>query len=1089
MQTDPDAARIAIIGMSCRVPDANDADEFWSNIASGRESMRALSEDELLERGVPRALLENPDYVRCASSLERVDLFDADFFAVSAAEAEIMDPQQRLFLECSYHALENAGYASERYRGTVGVFAGCAMSHYLLDNLRARDGRNVLRNPGVLQGNDKDFLTATVSHRLNLRGPCVSINTACSTSLVAVVRACQSLLSFECDLAMAGGARIALPHAVGYRYKQGGIFSPDGKCRPFDAKATGTVFGDGAGVVVLKRLDAARADGDTIHAVIVGSAVNNDGHAKVGFAAPALKGQTNVIREALEFGDIDPESVGYVEAHGTGTATGDPIEIAALSEAFHGRTRRRQFCAVGSVKSNIGHLVNAAGIAGLIKAVQALRHRRLPPSLHFEQPNPQIDFTTSPFYVNTTLADWPRNPGQPRRAGVSSFGIGGSNAHVVLEEAPPADSGRRGRRWQLLTLSGKSESAVFEQAARLADCLQRDVDLSLEDVAYTLHVGRGEHPYRSFLVCADRDAAISGLRHLRCSRVEARLPAAQLNSAADAPRDLEKLGTLWQAGAEVDWAEFHAGKRHRRVPLPAYPFERKRYWIDGHKSPAGAHFKARAGSHLSRESHIDRWFYQRVWKDASRARDITANAVARKSYIVFEDSCGLGERLSRRLADEGHEIVRVRFGEGFARQGDGFVVNPASLEDYGRLLSSLPHKGSSSWTIVHCAAFSAPGSEPWHLDEAWLDRGVCGLIVLAQALQTSPAGRETSLRIVGNEMFDAPGGRAVRPEKSMLASLARVMRQEVEGLHCQCIDLGECDPASAAALLCEELPHPVDSEVIVLDARRRLRPSYDRIALPEPEGVPGLLRPRGTYLLTGGLGGVALTIAGWLAERVQANLVLVSRTQSAEGKDWPRRVAQIEAAGGKVATIAADIADSGQLQDALGRARARFGAIHGVIHAAGVPSEETIARKTRARVTQVLRPKVHGTYALSQALRNEELDFFLMCSSISSITGGVGQADYSAANAFQNAFAALHAGHRTRYISICWDTWSQSGMAANARVAAHLQAAKERELSYGLSDREAIQVLARVLGAPDLHQVIVSTRDLEARLHDGSSES
>jgi len=454
---------VAILAMAGRFPQAPTLDRFWDNLRNGVESIRVLSEAELLASGVSAATLRDPSYVRTSGILDGIDLFDAPFFGFSAREAALLDPQQRLFLECAWEALEAAGYDSLRVNGPVGVFGGTSSNSYSLFYLYSRAA--VLNSPTagqVFLGGDKDYLCTRVSYELGLRGPSLGVQTACSTALVAVHLACQSLLNGECDMALAGGVSIKVPQTVGYFYQAGSILSADGHCRSFDARAGGSVPGSGAGVVVLKRLEDALADGDPVRAIIRGSAVNNDGSLKVGFTAPSVEGQSAAIAEALALARVEPETIGYVEAHGSATPLGDPIEIAALTRAYRDGTDRRGFCAVGSVKSNIGHLDAAAGIAGLIKTVLALEHGEVPPSLHFQSANPSLDLAASPFYVNSELRPWPlpAGAGTPRRAGVSSFGLGGTNAHVVLEEAPEVEPSGPSRDWQLLVLAARTPEAL-----------------------------------------------------------------------------------------------------------------------------------------------------------------------------------------------------------------------------------------------------------------------------------------------------------------------------------------------------------------------------------------------------------------------------------------------------------------------------------------------------------------------------------------------------------------------------------------------------------------------------------------------------
>ena len=495
------SSAIAIVGMAGRFPGAGNIEQFWRNLRDGVESIRELSDEELLAAGVPPEDFARSEYVKAAAVLDGVDMFDASFFGFSPRDAAILDPQHRHFLECAWEALETAGHVPERFSGSIGVFAGSGMNAYMIHNLI--NNRRLLDSAGLFlikqTGNDKDVLATRVSYQLDLHGPSMSIQTACSTSLVAVHVACQSLLNCECDMALAGGVTIEIPHGRGYVYREGEILSRDGHCRSFDATSSGTVFSSGVGLVVLRRFEDAIEDHDTIHAVILGSAVNNDGQRKVGYLAPSVTGQAEVIAEALGVAGASPDSISYVETHGTGTMVGDPIEIKGLTQAFRKGTSRSGYCAVGSLKTNVGHLDAAAGVAGLIKTVLALRHRQLPASLNFHTPNPQIDFGETPFYVNTSLANWAASD-TPRRAGVTALGIGGTNAHVVLEEVPEPERPNATRLDQLITLSARTDTALHETARRLAAHLDENPELNLADVAHTYQVGRRAFRYRRIVV-------------------------------------------------------------------------------------------------------------------------------------------------------------------------------------------------------------------------------------------------------------------------------------------------------------------------------------------------------------------------------------------------------------------------------------------------------------------------------------------------------------------------------------------------------------------------------------------------------------
>lgn len=516
----PEPERIAIVGMSGRFPGAGNLAEFWSNLVNSVESISHFREDELEHSfATPEAKAKGHKFIGARGVLSDADLFDAAFFGILPREAELMDPQHRVFLECAWNALENAGWDPHSYPGMIGVYAGLSLNSYLLYNLCA--DRSFTANFAAqfqtgsfstLLGNDKDFLSTRVSYKLNLRGPSMTIQCACSTSLVAVSQACTALLNYQCDMALAGGVSISFPQKRDYLYQEDSLVSADGTCRAFDADARGTVFGHGTAVVVLKRLSDAVADGDNILAVIRGTALNNDGAAKIGYAAPSVDAQADVIALAQAAAEVHPDTISYVEAHGTGTPLGDPIEIAALTKAFRqGGALRNGYCAVGTAKPNIGHLDSAAGVTGLIKTVLQLQHGVIPPLLHFKAPNPKIDFASSPFFPASKMLEWKRGA-TPRRAGVSAFGVGGTNAHVVVEEAPLPTPTSASRPEHLLLLSAKSEQALEAMAENLATWLAANHSQSLADVAFTLQRGRRAFPFRKALVVRDTTDALQALK-------------------------------------------------------------------------------------------------------------------------------------------------------------------------------------------------------------------------------------------------------------------------------------------------------------------------------------------------------------------------------------------------------------------------------------------------------------------------------------------------------------------------------------------------------------------------------------------------
>jgi len=561
MSADDD--RIAVVGLACRVPGAADAAGLWDNLRAGVDAVRRFTRAELLAAGLPAEVADDPGYVPAFGYLDGLTDVDAALFGWRDDEAALLDPQHRLFLEVAWWALEDAGYGRFDPATQVGVFGGCGANRYLRHHLIGNPAVGPVGGlsddwDDILAGSTCDYLPLRAAYALGLTGPAVAVQTACSSSLVAVCQAAQSLLDFRCDLAVAGGAAVVSTLQAGYRHRPGGTLAADGVCRPYDAAATGQVFGNGAGSVVLKRLADAEADGDHVYAVLAGWAVNNDGADRAGFTVPGIGGQGAVVAEALAAAGWHPDDVGYVEGHGSGTAVGDAIEIEALTRAFRLATARTEYCALGSVKSGLGNLDAAAGIVGLIKTVLAVRHGTIPATLHFTRPHPGVDLAGSPFHVAAAAREW----AGPRRAGVSSFGLGGTNAHVLVEQAAAPAGVVPAAGWQLLPLSAATDEALRVLAGRLADHLERSPGLALADVAFTLAAGRRRLARRHAILAEDTAQAVAALRALDGAE------------PAGSPASLRDLAAGWRAGGDVP-----AGSG-RRVPLPGYPFRRRRHWID-----------------------------------------------------------------------------------------------------------------------------------------------------------------------------------------------------------------------------------------------------------------------------------------------------------------------------------------------------------------------------------------------------------------------------------------------------------------------------------------------------------------------------
>ncbi|HEX2925663.1 MAG TPA: amino acid adenylation domain-containing protein [Ruminiclostridium sp.] len=1052
---------IAVIGLSGRFPGAANTGEFWKNLCNGVESIRHFTDEEVIEEGVDPEAVKKAGYVKAWGALEDIDKFDANFFGYNPREAEVLDPQQRIFLEEAWKALENAGYDAGKYQGSIGVFASVGMNTYIR-NLDGRNGSQGLASDyQVMISNDKDFLATRVSYKLNLEGPSVTVQTACSSSLVAVHLACQNLINKECDMALAGGVSIRLPQKSGYLYQEGMILSPDGHCRAFDEKSKGTVGGNGAGIVVLKRLDDAIADGDCISAVIKGSAINNDGALKVGYTAPRIDGQAGVIMEAQAKAGIDPETITYIEAHGTGTPLGDPIEIEALRQAFSKKTDKKGFCAVGSAKTNIGHLDSAAGVTGFIKTVLALRNRMIPPSLNYSKPNPKIDFENSPFFVNTELKEW-KNTSNPLRAGVSSFGIGGTNAHVVLEEAPAVIDEKREHKDCLLVFSAKTNSALDRLTADFAKHLKTNTDINMADAAYTLQIGRKEMEFRRFLVCTSREDAIEALESMQSHRVYSSLDGQSVsNDRFDETRlesyTLQEIGQFWLSGVKIDWNRLCSGQKLKRIPLPAYPFEGRSFWVKKENKTSENH---NSGKKTGKPEDISEWFYTPVWKQSVEALDSNLPFVQNeKDYLlVLTNDNNFSGKLIKQLRQRNKNIIKAVSGSEFIKTGDAdYIFRPVNPEDYDNLLKNITGSGKNINKVINLLGVTEV-NKPIENN----DKDGCGellfysLVFLAQAFGNRELRSQIQIKVLTNNSQKIFSETDLYPEKALHLGPCRVIPREYPNVTCSSVDfiLPEQESLQEHSLieqLIDEINMEPEKSAIAYRGQERWIQEFEKIKLGNGNNSAVPLKQGGVYLITGGLGGLGLVMANYLAREARARLVLLSRSEFPAEEQWDEwlkmhgkydRTARIikqlkrcQGYGAEIFVCKADVTDTEQLNAVRGKIIQKYGRINGIIHAAGLPGGGMIQIKTREFAEKVLAPKVYGTKALYAAFKESRPDFYILCSSLNAITGGFGQADYSAANAFLDAFAQVHDSRKgTRIISINWDRWPGVGMAAGIGV-------------------------------------------------------
>jgi amino acid adenylation domain-containing protein len=1085
---------IAVIGMAGRFPGGRNLEDYWNNIKNGVESVLFFTDEQLVEAGTDGEMMAHPDFVSSMGYLEGIEDFDASFFEYTPVEAELMDPQIRLMHETAWEALEDAGYVPENVEGLIGLYGGASESFYWksLALLAGKTERLGQFESDRLTG--RDYVCSRVAYKLDLKGPVLFVHTACSTSMVAIHAACQGLIGGESDMALAGGVSI-IPYIGGYIYQEGMIQSPDGHCRTFDDRARGTVAGNGVGLVVLKRLEDALEDNDHIYAIIKGTAINNDGIQKIGFTAPSVEGQSEVIREALQNAQVEPETIGYVEAHGTGTTLGDPIEVEALALAYE--TGKKGFAGIGSVKTNIGHLDAAAGVAGFIKTVQAVYHKQIPPTINFETPNRNIDFLESPFYVSTELRDWNRGD-TPRRAGVSSLGLGGTNVHMILEEAPgegerrPEAAGKR-----LMVLSARTKEALERQKENLAEYLRTHPQARLADVAFTLQVGRRAFKHRWIGQCETVEEAVSllstgGAGEYGTVSEEPEHPAGTIG-------DIFEAGDRWLSGAGIDWREFYRDSGRRRLPLPTYPFERKRYWIEGNPLKMGLE-RFRGMASIEKKENMAEWFYVPSWKRSRRLTQIettlettletgagTRNDVV---WMVFLDRTGFGGRVVEVLQKMSRDVVTVQPGQRFGKMGETenpgkaatahYRIDPRQAADYRRLYRELEHTGKIPLRILHLWSLGEEqGEENDSFDEQQY-MGYFSLIYLANAMETVNIKEDVQLGIVTSGIQDVTGSEPLVPEKATVMGPVKVIPQEFPYIVTRSIDILPLEPGSRgeselARHIVAELETDVPEPAAAYRGNYRWVQTYEPRRLGIPRSPNPRLKQRGVYLVTGGNGKIGNTVAKYLARTLQARLLLVGRSPMAEEK-----CRELETLGAEVLFQQADVGSVADMERAVAAAEERFGGIDGFFHAAGETGDSIIravAQVTEESTRQQFQARVHGLAALETVFHDKPMDFGVVVSSLVSVLGGLGFAAYGGAVITMDTRVQAHnRRHPVPWISVNTAEWLFGDIDRRDDSVA----AETIELS--MSADEGLETFERILSHFGESQVVISTGDLQPRV-------
>lgn len=1296
---------IAIIGMAARFPKSSNIDEFWENLKNGRECITFFSDDELEHAGVESELIKNPSYVKAQGVMNGSEYFDAKFFGYSPREAEIMDPQVRVLHEIVWESLENSGYCPYNYQSSIGIFS-CASPNLFWESLVAMSGRaKILGTFASEQLFNKDYISTRIAYKLNLTGPAVSVYTACSSSLVAIHNACQSLIRRECEIAIAGSSTISpLPDKIGYLYQDGMVKSVDGHCRPFDINGSGFVGGTGAAAIVLKRLKDAINDGDSITAVVKASAINNDGNNKVGYTAPNVEGQKKVIKEALIKARIDSNAISYIETHGTATPLGDLVEIEALKQVFN--TSSKNYCGIGSVKSNIGHLDCTAGIAGFIKTALSIKHKIIPPTLNLDVANPKLNLIDSPFYIVTEPTIW-KNENKPLRAGVSSLGIGGTNAHIILEEPPIIREDIRTSEYELILISAMTQSALENQKNNLLEYLKNNSDVNLSDVAYTLKMGRKHMKFRSAILCKDivdlieklqvqtdyhnyiesnnakiaynlnlareknftlvlkyfsrfnvfksafenvinvfeketnsrfiknfkgcgdsssftEDININGDVYINfCiqyaivktlialgikpnniygdiigelvaiiatqDRIDVELlnlifiRLKIINNMSDSslqivnmvkqriekinwkqgftscfsnrmntnlnleilksidfwienhecyhldreqqehdiiinlinnPKELSEksislvdkdiefnllsiLGELWGIGVEINWKIFYEGHPRRRIPIPTYPFEREKYWIEGNPFSLDA---INENTSIKKNSDMSQWFYQPLFIQTPINN---INTLKNKKCLIFTNGLLFNEKLILKLEKQLEGCIKVYSGTTYNKiSNNKYEINIADENDYIELLKNF-EDGDFPHQIISLLGVTGE-SDCEYLDlnsiMNYLNMGYFNLLYLIKAILHLNLNNHLRINVLTDDVQQISGYETINAAKAVVFGICKVIPQEIAFIECKCIDINipkreKFEKNLINNVINELLNDNSDTVVAFRNRYRYVQRYHKRVINKSSDIAQSKIKEKGVYLITGGLGNVGLTLASHLAKKYNAKLILIGRSEFPRRETWQsiivngnldksnlikvKTIINMEKNGGEVSVYSGDIADYTFMKNVVKLSEKKFGDIDGVIHAAGSMKDSlymSIEDLNRDSSIRQFVPKIQGIMVLYRIFNNKNLDFLTVTSSTSAILGGLGFSAYSSANVFMDYFLKQVNDSSLKYwTSINWEGWKFSQQLDKFKYKGSLN-----ELL--MEPEEGIEVFERITNTLGFDQVVVSSGDLFKRI-------
>ncbi len=1094
-----DNKKIAIVGIGLKLPKAKSVNEFWSNIAGGEDCVRELSDKRKnMALNMLKAIGIEEETVRFeeAAFIEDIDKFDYAYFNISPKEASIMDPNQRLFLETAIQAIEDAGYGGNKLKGTrTGVYLGYGSETDYKNYISKVEPESLIYS---IPGNIRPIIAGRLSYIMDFRGPCMLVDTTCSSSLVAMHLACKAIREGECDSAIVGGIQL---HILPYRTAKIGIEASNGRAKTFDDSSDGTGTGEGAVVMMLKPLRAAIEAKDNIYAVIRGSAVNHDG-SSIGLTAPNAIAQEDVILRAWEDAEVEADSISYIEAHGTGTKLGDPIEIDGICRAFLMHTNRKSFCGIGSLKSNIGHLDNTAGIAGLLKGTLALKNKQIPPTLHFQRPNRNINFEDSPLYIADQLSEWEAK-NTVRRCGVSSFGLSGTNCHMVLEEwvdkKEPPISGQEVN--YLFTVSARSLESFKLLIDKYKDYLLSKSSLNPMSLSYTACTGRGHYEYRLAIIYSSLSDLLEKLKDFSALYQSSEKSGIFYGDNSNAPRNkmgehqekingtdmeaierqaanlteeylqsgreeeisyLRELSKLYVDGGYINFEAVFQGKKTRKISLPVYPFRKTRCWVDFSDS--------KVADYKEKNLYTMRW----ILHNSDSNREVRDGGLA----LVIVHGNGHEDRMLEELTNQNISAIKIRLGREYCEKSENEYEVSNGIEDFSRVLEKLKDKHLKYIIFLSDMKKTEKTLYLTDFDEQF-NYEVMSAFYLTKALLNSEIAYPLDMVFLSDNVNAVNGQEDIlNPLSNSLFGLGKVIEAEYPNITCRAIDM---DCKTPWRTVVREIRKSKSCYLTAFRGEQKYQEELGRISPDQVTEGKLNIKDDNVYVITGGAGGIGLKIARFLSSKAKVKIILINRSVMPPKNEWAdiakdnsdlsrarkvRELLEIEKNGSQVFCLKGDVSEEDEISQCIYIVRAKFGKINGIIHAAGVEGNGFLISREEKNFRSVLAPKVKGTWLLDRLTAEDKLDFFVVFSSVNTLMGIPGQGDYTAANSYLDAFSAYRNKKGKTTLAINWAPWEEAGMAKDNN------SDFKNGIFKALKTREAIDLFEKALYS-DMTRIIV----------------